>query len=105
MSEFSKLNTAKLTLSWDGLNQELLDYLDEHDLNLNQGEFNYCTEKYKKRCQNPCVSAGVKWLLIVVMHLSFPVFLILVLPLFFVASSNFFIADALISNQQRGSGF
>ena len=30
------------------MNQELYDYLHEHDFYLNRGEFRYCTEKYGK---------------------------------------------------------
>ena len=30
------------------MNQELYDYLHEHDFYLNKGEFRYCTEKYGK---------------------------------------------------------
>ena len=30
------------------MNQELYDYLHEHDFYLNKGEFRYCTDKYGK---------------------------------------------------------
>ena len=38
------------------MNQELYDYLKEHDFYLNKGEFRYCTEKYGKEVFRETIS-------------------------------------------------